>query len=118
VIVGAVTTEGEPIVTLTVAGQPWSATIDTGFNGDLELPDQLRPFLNARFLCRVVSFLAGGQSVEEDTYEVDLPFDGQTVVAVATFVPGDGILIGTHLLRNDRLEISFVDQTVLLERMA
>jgi hypothetical protein len=36
-----VTDEGEPVIMLTVAGQTWSATIDTGFNGELELPDAL-----------------------------------------------------------------------------
>jgi hypothetical protein len=72
--------------------------------------------VNAHFICRVRWLLGGGQSIEEDSYHVEFPFDGQTVVAVATFVPGDGILIGTHLLRNYRLEINFVDQTVLLER--
>jgi predicted aspartyl protease len=116
VIVGTVNDAGIPTIALTVAGLTWSATIDTGFNGDLELPTLLRPFVNARFIGHVLSLLAGGQSVEEDTYRVDFPFDGQTVVAQATFVPGGEILIGTHFLRGYRLEINFVERTVLLER--
>jgi hypothetical protein len=48
---------------------------------------------------------------------VDFPFDGQTVTAQATFVPGGEILIGTHFLRQYRLEINFVHRTVLLERV-
>lgn len=116
-IVGIVTDEDVPIITLTVAGRSWSAIIDTGFNGDLELPEILRPFVNPRFICQIHAFLAGGQSIVEDYYYVDFPFDGQTVVAEATFAPGVEILIGTHLLRQHRLEINFVDKTVLLERV-
>lgn len=116
-IVGTVTEEGEPVITLIVAGQTWSATIDTGFNGELELPDALRPFVNARFFAKARAFLAAGQSVEEDAYAVDFPFDGETVTALATFVTGRSILVGTGLLWQYRLEINFVEQTVLLERV-
>ncbi len=49
---------------------------------------------------------------------MDFPFDGQTLEAEATFAPGAEILVGTHLLRQYRLEINFVSQTVLLERVA
>ena len=31
---GTVSDIGVPIITLSVAGQEWTATIDTGFNGD------------------------------------------------------------------------------------
>ncbi len=116
-MVGNVSDEGEPIVTLDVAGQFWPAIIDTGFNGDLELPEVLRPFLNARFLVREPSLLAGGIIIEEDLYLVDFLFDGERVVAEATFVPGRSILIGTYLLRRYRLMIDFVARTVVLDRV-
>ena len=35
-IVGTVSADGVPTITLSVAGQDWPAVIDTGFNGDLE----------------------------------------------------------------------------------
>jgi hypothetical protein len=82
------------------------------------LPQGLRANLNARFKGRYRSLLAGDQTIVEDTYRVDFPFDGQTVVAEATFVAAGEILIGTHLLRKYRLEINFVARTVLLERVA
>ena len=41
-IAGSVSNDGVPVITLEVAGQDWSAIIDTGFNGDLELPEALR----------------------------------------------------------------------------
>jgi predicted aspartyl protease len=90
--------------------------IDTGFNGDLELPAGLRDSFNGRYIGCWTAALAGGQSVEEDVFIVDFPFDGQTVVAEATFVAGSEILVGTHLLREYSLRIDFVSKTVLLER--
>lgn len=38
-IYGTVSDVGVPTIILPIAGQEWSATIDTGFNGDLELPE-------------------------------------------------------------------------------
>jgi predicted aspartyl protease len=117
-IQGLVTDDGVPTIQVPVAGRYWQATLDTGFNGDLELPESLRPALNAVPRGRLHFILAGGQTIEEETYTVDFPFDGQTVEAQATFVKGHEILIGTHLIRRYRLAIDFVAQTVLLDRVA
>ena len=113
---GTVTAVGVPTIILSLAGRDWTATIDTGFNGDLELPESLRGFLNPHYLGRVSSTLAGGQSVEEDVFVVDFPFDGAVVQAEATFVAGSHVLIGTHLLRQYSLRIDFVKRVVELER--
>jgi predicted aspartyl protease len=118
VIQGTVTPDGVPMVSLVVAGQTWPATVDTGFNGDLELPEALRPYLNARFLAATEWLLAGGQRSVEDTYEVDFPFDGAVLVVEATFVADDSILIGTGLMAGYRLTVDFVAAAVLLERLA
>jgi hypothetical protein len=64
---GSVSNEDVPIVQLAVAGQTWKAVIDTGFNGDLELPAALQPLLNARYLFRTRSLLGAGQIIDEDT---------------------------------------------------
>ena len=98
-------------------GGPLS-TVDTGFNGDLELPDALRAFVNPQFSGQTESILAGGQTILEDYYEITFSFDGRTVLAEATFVPGNEILVGTGLLEQYRLEIDFLRGTVLLERVA
>src|ERR1041384_7420245 len=98
-MLGTVSTDGVPTIPLQIAGRDWPAVIDTGFNGDLELPEDLRGVLNARRVGRVTSALAGGQTIEEDVYLVELPFDGQIIHAEATFVPSSHILIGTHLMR-------------------
>jgi predicted aspartyl protease len=111
-----VSVQGLPTIILPIAGRDWPATIDTGFNGDLELPDALREPLNALFGGRANAALAGDQSVEEDLYLVDFPFDGQMVQAEATFVSGSRILIGTRLLSEYSLQINFVSKIVQLEQ--
>ena len=116
-IQGSVSSGGVPAITLSLGGRAWIAVIDTGFNGDLELPEDLRESLNGRYVGRVTSALAGGQAIEEDVYRVSFPFDGQIVRAEATFVLGMHILIGTHLLRDYRLTVDFVRETVELERV-
>ena len=114
---GTVSASRVPTITLTIVGQEWAATIDTGFNGDLELPETLRNALNPRYIGRMIPVLAGGQTIEEELYRVNFPFDGEMVQAEATFVPDSDILIGTRLLREYRLQIDFVKRTVVLERV-
>ena len=101
-IVGEVSDDGVPIVILKFIGREWSAIIDTGFNGDLELPSELRGKLNDQPVGRVKSKLASGQVVEED--------------AIATFSPDSQLLIGTNLLGDYFLEIKFASKSVRLER--
>lgn len=112
---GHVTPEGVPLIAVQLAGQDWNAIIDTGFNGDIELPQDLRPHVNAQFVGRVESLLAGGQSIEEDAYLVDFPFAGQTIRVEATFAATAEILIGTHLLRDHYLHINFPAKTLTIE---
>lgn len=115
-ILGGVSDDGIPTITISIDGEDWSAIIDTGFNGDLELPERLRAQVNARYTGQVSSVLAGGQTIDEDAYLVDFPFDGDLVRATATFVQSSQILMGTNLLREYRLQIKFVSRTVELER--
>jgi predicted aspartyl protease len=109
---GTVTDDGIPIIMVLVGGEMWPGIVATGFNGDVELPDELRESLNARLIGRISSLLASGQHIEQDVYLVDFPFDGEPVVAEATVVPGEKILIGTQLMQLYRLELHFPDQTV------
>jgi clan AA aspartic protease len=114
-IAGHVTDDGVPVIALEVGGQQWRAIIDTGFNGDVELPETLQTHLTAEFVGRVSSLLAAGQRIEEDVYLVALPFDGQTMDVQATFVDGDEILIGTHLLQRYRLTIDFPTKSLSID---
>ena len=115
-IEGVVDELGLPTITLRIASRDWIAIIDTGFNGDLELPYALGPAVQARYLTRIRSALAAGQIVEEDAYQVQFPFDDALVSAEATFTQDDTILIGTRLLRHHRLEVDFERRTVRVER--
>ncbi|HUQ70552.1 MAG TPA: hypothetical protein VM165_13565 [Planctomycetaceae bacterium] len=114
-IEGRVTDEGVPTIKIHVGLQWYEAIIDTGFNGELELPERLRSLVNPQLVGRVTSLLAANQRVEEDVYLVDFPFDGRTIRAQATFADGDEILIGTGLLQNYRLRIDFPARSVALE---
>jgi predicted aspartyl protease len=97
VIAGTVTDNGVPIIMLLVPDQTWQGIIDTGFNGELELPEVLRAVVRPRFIGRISSALAGGQRIGEEVYLIDFPFDGRAAHAETTFVPGNEILIGTQL---------------------
>lgn len=114
-ITGTVSADGCPEITINIAGENWTAVVDTGFNGDLELPESLRGKLNDKPVGRLKSTLGGGQIIEEVAYLVDFLFDNQTLSAIATFVPGSEILIGTDLLRAYYLQIKFASKTLSLE---
>ncbi|MFL5245524.1 MAG: hypothetical protein ACJ8FY_25800 [Gemmataceae bacterium] len=114
---GTVTDDGTPLIVLPVAGQEWTAVLDTGFNGDLQLPEHLRAVVNPRFICPTVATLADGREVVEDTFEVDFPFDGRVVRVEATFVTEGDFLIGTNLLREHFLQINFPARSVFIERV-
>jgi predicted aspartyl protease len=116
-IQGQVDVEGLPALLLAVGGRDWKVIVDTGFNGDIELPESLRASVNPSLIGSSSSELAGGQTVVEALYLVDFPFDGQTVRAEATFSTSNEILLGTHLLRNYRLAVHFPNGTVQLERV-
>ncbi len=116
-IYGAIDGSGVPFITVEVAGREWKVVIDTGFNGYQELPFDLAPHVNPRFYNRAPSLLAANQSIEEDNYFVDFPFDGDIVRAVATFSDGSGILLGTQMIRDYKLTVDFVTGEVILERL-
>jgi len=107
--------DGVPIITLEVADRPLPMIVDTGFNGDLELPKRFRSLVVARPIGRAWTVLAGGQSIEEDLFLVEIDFDGQMMVAEATFAEVEVGLVGTHLIREYRLTIDFVGRTIRLE---
>jgi len=118
VIAGSVGAEGVPVIPIAIGNQQWRAVIDTGFNGELELPEALRAALEARFIGRTRFLLAAGQEAVEDTFLVNFPFDGETVLAEATFTTATEILIGTGMLRQHWLQVHFPNRSVVLERAA
>ena len=115
-IEGHVSDDGVPLISVEIDGRQWPAIVDTGFNGDLELPEALRGKLNEQPAGRIESALAGGHVIEEDAFEVEFPFDNETHVVIATFVADAQVLIGTNLLSAFQLQIKFASKTVRLQR--
>jgi predicted aspartyl protease len=116
VIVGRVNDDGVPEITLAIGNDDWPAIVDTGFNGDLELPTTLFNSLDAEYVGPLMSSLAGGQTIVEDCYQVRFPFDGEVVTVQATFVDARSILIGTRLIQGYVLTVDFPKRAVQLER--
>lgn len=113
---GMVTEDGVPLIVLRLADEDWVTIVDTGFNGDLELPDALRSRLSLTPAGTIKSELASGVAIEEDAYRVDIEFDGEVVEADVTFADIEHALLGTELLAKHRLEIDFPKATVRLSR--
>jgi hypothetical protein len=65
-IEGIITEDGVPAIAVEFGSQRWQAIIDTGFNGELELPERLGSHVNARFVGRATSLLAANQRIEEE----------------------------------------------------
>ena len=105
------------MIEVDVGGQRRQAIIDTGFNGEEELPERLRAHVRAQFVGCAESLLAANQRIEEDIFLVEFPFDSLHLRIEATFVDGNEILIGTGLLKNYRLQIDSPAGTVLIEKV-
>ncbi len=75
-IEGKISADGVPLIDVEVGNQRWRAIIDTSFNGELELPERLRPHVKAEFVGRAPSLLAANHRVDEDVFLVDFVFDG------------------------------------------
>jgi predicted aspartyl protease len=116
VIVGRVNNDGVPEITIAIGNNDWPTIVDTGFNGDLELPTTLFNSLDAEYVGPLMSSLAGGQTIVEDCYQVQIPFDGEVVTAQATFVDARSILLGTRLIQGYVLTVDFPKRGVLLKR--
>jgi predicted aspartyl protease len=114
---GEVDDRGTPIVRLDIGGQKVEAIIDTGFDGAVLLPSTLAHLFTADYWGDVEVTLAGGQTSKDKMFTTSFPFDGELRSVHACFGAGPELLIGTELLSEYRLEISFVERTVLLEKV-
>lgn len=114
---GEVDLRGTPILRLEIDRREWIAVIDTGFDGELELPNELADYFAAESVGQTETTLGGGRVVEEELFQIEFPFDGNVVIAEACFSPFEEILIGTALILNYKLEINFVLRTVQLDRI-
>ena len=116
-IAGFVDRFGIPFIPTQIAGQDLLGIVDSGFNGDLELPLEIHSDVNALYCGTVNSRLAGGQVLAEHCYLVTVEFDGTQICAEATFADSESALIGTRLMENHQLQIDFVRRSVTLTRV-
>jgi predicted aspartyl protease len=114
---GNVDSEGTPVLRLNLAGHDWLAIIDTGFNGDLELPDVLAAHFGGIPSGQERSMLADGTIVIDDLFLIDFPFDNRVVKARVSYARARYVLIGTGLMADHRLEIDFPAKTVDIVRV-
>src|SRR5689334_6171687 len=114
---GFVDARNTPLVILEIGGREWEAIVDSGFNGYFELPSRGASAVEPQFRGSGISLLAGDQVVEEDYYAALVPFDGEIMDVLVTFVQGDRVLVGTRAMRSHRLEIDFPRLTVSLVRV-
>ena len=117
-IEGIVTEDDVPEIRMPIGNREFRAVIDTGFNGFLELPENLKPDLRLRDAGIIESLLAADQVIYEQGYLVNVEFDDQTIEAVVTFSESEAILLGTNMLRQHRLEIDFPAKKLWIHRIS
>jgi predicted aspartyl protease len=114
---GEVDGRGTPVIRLDIAGQTWTAIIDTGFDGFVHLPSVLASEFKSRLWGEADVTLSNGQIVRQKLFILEFPFDGELQTVRASFGPGHEVLIGTQLLAAYRVEINFATRAVLLEKV-
>ena len=115
-IEGFVTDEDVPEIIMVIAGREWQTIVDTGFNGFLELPQELEANLELIDAGPVESLLASNQVIIEPSYDVEVIFDGNPILANVTFCESESVLLGTKMLKEHRLEIDFPNQSLRISR--
>lgn len=114
---GALSITGTPVLLTSIAGKSWRTIVDTGFDGDLELPQALFDDCMIEHIGPTLNVLAGGVTIVEELYRVQIIFDGRQRNAEATFVDGEEILLGTGMLMDYHMTIDFPASTIELSRI-
>jgi len=115
-LAGAITRSGSPVVPIEILGVAYLATIDTGFEGGLQLPDSFKSFCDQTIVSQQSYELPDGREIVRNLYEVQVVLDDYLVDSKTQFEESDQILMGTDALEDYRLEVNFVAGTVVLER--
>ena len=112
VLTGVVNNRDEPVVRLHLLSSnnrfhPHPVIIDTGFNGNLSVPEKLAKRYGWSWIGNESYEIATGDVVEQKVFLGEIRWFGhrQQVYTVASHA--DDILMGTRLLRQKRLTINF-----------
>ena len=90
--------------------------IDTGFDGELIIGDELFDDTEAERVGTVNGHLAAGNKQRFLKYVIAFEWMGELTQTYAMVCPGNDCLIGTALLEPHRLEIDYEQRTVELIR--
>lgn len=89
--------------------------LDTGFNGELSLPVELKKRCKLEFVSVKPYELANGDIVEADVYLAELIVNDRSLVVETTLTKSEIALIGMELIR-DRIAIfNLKDNTVKVD---
>lgn len=105
-----------PRIELVSSRRKLSVVVDTGFNGELMLPQRLLRRLGFEFSMKSEAELADGSIVETTIYRGRIDWFGkeQTIQAVAT--DSEDTLLGTGMLFGLTLFMDLDENKVVLER--
>ena len=116
-IVGHVTTDGDPVVTIDIHGARRfriEAILDTGFTGHLCLARRYEKRVRLVRLGDIESELADGSCVTQPEYAAEVSFDGERRRVLVMLTDSRDSLIGTALLRKKRVAIDFPRRRVVV----
>jgi clan AA aspartic protease len=108
-ITGVFSSNGEPHIRLFVRGvggivHEVDVVVDTGFNGELTLPAALIAALGLAFHRQEQTILADGSTIETDTYQGIVIWDGAERSILVEASEGDA-LVGTLLMDGYELRV-------------
>ena len=89
--------------------------IDTAFNGSLVLPDAMVDSLELPQQSTAEAILAGGKKVELATFGCDIEWFGKSYVTQITTNTSEYGLLGTMLLKDQKLVVDYQAKSVTIE---
>ena len=100
--------------TIESSGTPLDAWIDTGFTGDLVLPQQVIDQLQVSKSGSIDAVLADGSQIELNTYTCLIEWFGSLKTLEVIANDGEFPLLGVGMLIGLELRIDFLNQTINL----
>jgi clan AA aspartic protease len=93
----------------------FEVTIDTGFNGDLVLPQSLISELGFTYLYSTKIDLVGNTTKEVDFFKGQIKWLSGEIISIE-IIADESFLIGTNLLRHGKLLIDYQSNEVLITK--
>ena len=96
----------------------FSTIVDTGYNGEVILPEREVQKMGLEFLGTIDSELANGQIVEIDLFRGRINWFNKIQEVAIGASQSDDILLGTLLLANCNLNVNFKQGSVGIEQLS